>query len=980
MIFYQPAGGGGGASGTVNILIQINAQLAQLNQAVQGLQQLQNTTVSVSTASAASIGLFTTAFEKLADGVVAATTKAADVFKNFIEDTISMAAKIQTEQFPLITVLKDSGVAAETILGNLHSLWQQIGVISSESLGQAARDLSLLGTPAENLSARIIEVGKAAVATGVNITSIVGAYQRVAQAIRNETEPMVRGTGEFGNATNAVFLALEHHFGIIGKNAEDAKGQMLAMFTAGKVTINDLNMALREAADTGGIFFDAFERKQATFDGAVQAMKTAWQGFQFEIGKPIIDFLTPIINKITLIGQEFQKIAAERGWQDTLKLAWSILIDEVMLAWAKAWAALWTTVIPATIAAWHAAWEAINNILKQGLTALSNENMKKMAAEAAAAFSKTFADTLIGNMDSDLKAKKGDLEAALAGLLAPGTAAGGQVLLPGETEEMTTRARAAKELSTALHELEMAMNAIRQEQKLISEAPFMGMDEKRLESIKAYEKELANLTYQIDNLRKQKELPGLNEAQLAQINNQLQTAGNRVLDIQQKILGMEAPIRASLQRWADSFGTTFDQIGKTIEESVNTALNSLNEFLVTGKFNAQQLLQEIIKLGLQLIEHLAIQRVMMMINAGEASAQAAITGPAIAASMAPAATAQTIATFGAAAAQAPGAVAAALAGIEAILVAHEGGTIGSGLRRWHDGGLSHDEVPIIAQEGEIMIRRSVAQAPGMASFLLGLNSMAFHEGGKIPRFHPGGQIPVWNWVNNTWEMPTSGGGGGAGEITTALQGIGSPSGIPGSGGPLWSPWPSWLASQQVITTDPSGAGLVTSTLGDIPIPGSSTFSTTTAGVHTSYLNASTLAYQPIPISVSSLSAPSWMSSPSSYSGMTGLYGFGGSSYSFGGAFGIGTGGFGILSSGIGGGGGFVGAHPKYLHFGGPVRFQGGGQIRGGSASGRGAAGLLGGVHIYAFTDLKALTRHMSSREGQKIIFDTVKGRSIDLGI
>jgi hypothetical protein len=50
-------------------------------------------------------------------------------------------------------------------------------------------------------------------------------------------------------------------------------------------------------------------------------------------------------------------------------------------------------------------------------------------------------------------------------------------------------------------------------------------------------------------------------------------------------------------------------------------------------------------------------------------------------------------------------------------------------------------------------------------------------------------------------------------------------------------------------------------------------------------------------------------------------------------------------------------------------FQSGGMVSGG-----------GGVHIYAFTDLKALTRHMGSKAGQKIIFDTVKGRRIDLGM
>jgi hypothetical protein len=35
----------------------------------------------------------------------------------------------------------------------------------------------------------------------------------------------------------------------------------------------------------------------------------------------------------------------------------------------------------------------------------------------------------------------------------------------------------------------------------------------------------------------------------------------------------------------------------------------------------------------------------------------------------------------------------------------------------HSGGLAADEVPIIAQEGEIMIQRDVAQREGMADFL-----------------------------------------------------------------------------------------------------------------------------------------------------------------------------------------------------------------------------------------------------------------------
>jgi hypothetical protein len=55
------------------------------------------------------------------------------------------------------------------------------------------------------------------------------------------------------------------------------------------------------------------------------------------------------------------------------------------------------------------------------------------------------------------------------------------------------------------------------------------------------------------------------------------------------------------------------------------------------------------------------------------------------------------------------------------------------------------------------------------------------------------------------------------------------------------------------------------------------------------------------------------------------------------------------------------------------RFHSGGSIGGGSV--RGA-----GVTVLNFTDLKALVRELGSRDGQKIIVDTVRGNRIDLGM
>ena len=64
-------------------------------------------------------------------------------------------------------------------------------------------------------------------------------------------------------------------------------------------------------------------------------------------------------------------------------------------------------------------------------------------------------------------------------------------------------------------------------------------------------------------------------------------------------------------------------------------------------------------------------------------------------------------------------------------------------------------------------------------------------------------------------------------------------------------------------------------------------------------------------------------------------------------------------------GGVVGSFPR-MHGGGSL----GAGIRGGGAQ----------VHVYPVMDRRAIIKDMASRQGQKLIFDVVKGRRIDLGV
>jgi hypothetical protein len=459
-----------------------------------------------------------------------------------------------------------------------------------------------------------------------------------------------------------------------------------------------------------------------------------------------------------------------------------------------------------------------------------------------------------------------------------------------------------------LHDAQALLQNIRLQQQLISGAPFMGADAKQAALLASYRQELTLIGQAMLKLQTDIKGGGLDPAVLQRDQQEMLRLSAAAQGLQQKISAAMHPLRAELQNWANSFGTTAHQIATTIEETIGVSLNALNQYLVTGKFNAQALLQQVEMLGLQVIENLIMQRVMAAINAGAATAQAAVTGPLIAAAFGPAATAVTVATEGQAALAAPGEFALALAGIQAMLLAHTGGRIGD-LRQLHSGGLAPDEVPIIAQTGEFMVQRSVAQRAGMMDFLSALNEGMFHGGGGIESFREGGGVR--HKGISSWDVPFVIPPVTAGGLATPPERLGD-----FEFRDIYSPHEMMSYFRML------NMGYI----GPIGTPG--------------FLQGPTM----IPTTFD----------PQGYPRAVAV---------------------GPLSPDvniIGGSRHLPERRPK--HSGGPI-----GRLHSGGSTGGSGFGVPQ-VHVYAFTDLKALTRHMGSREGQKIIFDTVQGRRIDLGI
>ncbi len=510
-----------------------------------------------------------------------------------------------------------------------------------------------------------------------------------------------------------------------------------------------------------------------------------------------------------------------------------------------------------------------------------------------------------------------------------------------------------RELTALMREQATVLQGIRQQQELISVNPFMGADEKQTALLASYMQEMQLLSGIIQQTKAAMHNSALDPAQYTQLNQKLQQSVFEFNLLGVKVAGLKHPFTTELVQWAGQFSSASHQAATALTNTLGTAINSTSQALTglifqTGNWRqsmaqaAESIVSDLIRIALQFV----ISRTIMAIvnrtlgsqESGTVSAQA---GAAFVA-WEPAAIAASTASYGVAAsvglaaflaalsAGMAGGVAATAAGGGAAVL-HGGGPVRR--RRMHSGGLADDEVPIIAQEGEIMIQRSVAQQPGMAELLLGLNAGMFHSGGFIRRMHGGG---------DPWSEPDP---------------------LPGTfGGPVMSPkWEQGPGPQVVIARDwgsgtgpreerwsPGGWLSQLSGFGTFPSTGWAPFGPTM--LNTFWVNYPGVGNVPMGVPPGG-----WTQE---------------------GQLNIGTSRHSII--------------PKPSHSGGIIgsgRSFSLGNFRlprlhsgGATPSARQNITGAGQVNIHNYTDLKTLVKEMATRKGRNIIVDTVRGSRIDLGI
>jgi hypothetical protein len=227
------------------------------------------------------------------------------------------------------------------------------------------------------------------------------------------------------------------------------------------------------------------------------------------------------------------------------------------------------------------------------------------------------------------------------------------------------------------------LQAIRQQQQLINQNPFLTIDEKNARLLVSMREEITTLNDEV--ARGQKLLDGgtLDKATYEQLAQKVQQARFEIELLTQKTqtLNFQGGLRENLTSWVNSFGTAAQQVGQAITGSINTALdasaNALTDIIFkTGNWRQtmiaaeKQIISSLIKIGLQMVVQKVLGSVLTRANAQEQTQ----AGAQIAAAHAPAAAATSISSYGSAAVIGGIAAAAAIALIIGLLLGgFEGG-------------------------------------------------------------------------------------------------------------------------------------------------------------------------------------------------------------------------------------------------------------------------------------------------------------------
>lgn len=231
-------------------------------------------------------------------------------------------------------------------------------------------------------------------------------------------------------------------------------------------------------------------------------------------------------------------------------------------------------------------------------------------------------------------------------------------------------------ITAFLREESALLKAIRQDQELVANNPFLSIDAKNAETLALMHQQMAALNLEV--AKGQALLHGgpLDQATYEQVKAKIADATFELKKLNQEAqtLNFAGGLQKGLADWVNGFGTAAHQVSNLITGTINAALQSTNQLLLDAVFRTGDwkqtvagLERSILNMFLTMLEQMAIQKVASLLGITTTTTANVVAGEATTTAWAPAAAAVSIATEGEADAVGGSAALAAIASIVGTL-------------------------------------------------------------------------------------------------------------------------------------------------------------------------------------------------------------------------------------------------------------------------------------------------------------------------
>jgi len=215
---------------------------------------------------------------------------------------IKLAADAEQAEIAFTTMLK-SGDAAKAVLTELETFAASTP-FQLDSLRDGAKQLLNAGVPADQLTAKLTQLGDIAAGTGKPI----GDFVRIFAKVKATGKVSLESLNQLAERGVPIYSALQTQLG-------GSRQEMLDMISKGKVGFTDLNAALASTATGAGVFAGGMAAQSQSISGLFSTLKDNVGFAMRELGGEIIsafDFKGLMATSISLFQSLKAGIASAR--------------------------------------------------------------------------------------------------------------------------------------------------------------------------------------------------------------------------------------------------------------------------------------------------------------------------------------------------------------------------------------------------------------------------------------------------------------------------------------------------------------------------------------------------------------------------------------------------------------------------------------------------------------------------------------------